>query len=136
MLSRLILTATAAFLCALGLALDFLPQETAAFLQLPTLPAITVLIQSLAALYLALGYFNWLSRKHPVGGIYSRPLALTNMLAFGITAIPLDRALIHASLPSNQPLLVDAAATLFTFFALAYIYLIFFHNPIPANPEP
>ena len=135
MFSKVLLNATAAFLCLLGLVLDFLPQETGALLQLPSAPAVAVLIQAIAAAYLAAGYLNWLSRKNLIGGIYSRPLGLANMLLFGVTAIPLDRAVMRGLLPTALPLAVDGLAALFTVFAVAYVYAIFFHDPVPAASQ-
>lgn len=133
MFSKLLLTATAVFLCLLGLALDFLPQEAAALLKLPALAAILVLFQVVAAFCLGLGYLNWLSRHNLIGGIYSRPLGLANVLAFGVAAIPLDRALLRGSLASTQPAILLAVACLFTAFALAYLYALFLHDPLPST---
>jgi hypothetical protein len=62
-----------------------------------------------------------------MGGIYSRPLALQNFLFFGVGAIPLDRAAFRAA-----PLLsIQLAACVFTVFAVAFGWLMFFHDPIP-----
>ena len=131
MLSRLILTCTAALLFALGLLLDFLPQETAASLNLPAAPGVIVLLQVLAGALLGLGYLNWLSRSNPMGGIYSRPLALCNLLFFAVSAITLLRATARNSMPPA----IGVAAAVATVFALAFIWLMFFHDPT-SNPRP
>ena len=125
MLSKLVLTCTALLLFTLGLALDFLPQETAAALSLPAAPGIIVLLQVLAAAFLGLGYLNWLSKANPMGGIYSRPLALCNLLFFAVSAITLIRATIHNSMSSA----ISAAAAVAAIFALAFAWLMFFHDP-------
>ena len=125
MLSKLVLTCTALLLFTLGLALDFLPQETAAALSLPAAPGVILLLQVLAAALLGLGYLNWLSRANPMGGIYSRPLALCNLLFFAVSAIPLIRTTIHNSMPPA----ISAAAAIAATFALAFAWLMFFHDP-------
>ena len=66
-----------------------------------------------------------------MGGIYSRPLALQNLLLFGVGAIALDRAALRgASLPA-----VQLAACVFTVFAVAFGWLMFFHDPIPESQQ-
>ena len=125
MLSKLILTCAALLLFVLGLALDFLPQETAGILGLPAAPGAILLLQVLAAALLGLGYLNWLSRANPMGGIYSRPLALCNLLFFAVSAIPMIRATIH----NSMPLAISAAAAIAAIFALAFAWLMFFHDP-------
>jgi hypothetical protein len=126
MKSKIVLTSSAAFLFIVGLALDFLPQEAAAAAGLGVAPMVVLILQVLAAALLGMGFLNWLSRGNPMGGIYSRPLALQNFLFFGIAAIPLDRAAFHASaIPAIQ-----LAACVFTVFAAAFAWLMFFHDPI------
>ena len=66
-----------------------------------------------------------------MGGIYSRPLALQNLLLFGVGAIALDRAALHAA----PMLAVQLAAGVFTGFALAFGWLMFFHDPIPESQK-
>ena len=127
MKSKIVLTTSALFLGILGVVLDFLPQETAAALGLGMEPMAVLLLQVLAAALLGMGFMNWLSRGNPMGGIYSRPLALQNFLFFGVGAIPLDRAVLHL----EPKLAVQLAACIFTVFAVAFGWLMFFHDPIP-----
>jgi uncharacterized membrane protein len=134
MLSRIILTAAAIVLLATGLALDFLPQETAAALGLPPAAAVTLILQTLAAALLGLGFLNWFSRANPMGGIYSRPLALCDLLLFGVTAVTLVRVVARKAL-QPMPLILTIAAAVTTVFAAAFIWLMFFHDPIK-TPAP
>lgn len=126
MISKVIVTAAALFLLALGIGLDFLPQEAAARIGLGTTPMAALPLQVLAAAFLGMGFLNWFSKANPMGGIYSRPLALQNFLCFGVGAVPLDRAALHGGVPPA----LGAAAVVFTLFALAFAYLLFFHDPI------
>lgn len=125
MQSKIVITTSAAFLLLMGLAMNFLPQELAGALGLGSAPVVVVLIQVLSAALLGMGYMNWLSKGNPMGGIYSRPLALQNLLLFGVGAISLDRAAVRGALPEIQ-----LAAALFTGFALAFAWLMFFHDPV------
>ena len=126
MKSKIVITANAVFLLGLGVGLDFLPQEVAAALGLGNTPAAALLLQVLAAAFLGMGFLNWLSKGNPMGGIYSRPLALQNFLMFGVAGISLDRAALHGAAPRD----VQVAAIVFTLFALASGWLMFFHDPI------
>jgi hypothetical protein len=116
---------SAVLLLSTGLALNFLPQEIAATLGLGIAPTTVLLLQVLSAAFLGMGYLNWLSRGNPMGGIYSRPLALQNLLFFGVGAISLDRAAFHAP----HILAIQIAACVFTALAVAFSWLMFFHDP-------
>jgi hypothetical protein len=131
MKSKIILTASAVFLFAAGLILDFLPQEIAATLNLGSSAAITVLMQVLAAAFLGMGFMNWLSKSNPMGGIYSRPLALQNFLFFGVAAIALDKVALHGGTQRS----LQSAAIAFTIFALTFGWLLFFHDPIGKSKQ-
>jgi hypothetical protein len=126
MISKIALTASAIFLFGAGLALNFFPQETAAPLGLGYALGGVLLLQVLSAALLGMGFLNWLSKGNPMGGIYSRPLALQNFLFFGVSAVALDRAALHGTpLPAIQ-----LTACVFTLFAVAFGWLMFFHDPI------
>ena len=115
----------------MGLALNFLPQEVAAALGLGNAPMAVLVLQVLSAALLGMGFLNWLSKGNPMGGIYSRPLALQNFLFFGVSAISLDRAALRAApLPAIQ-----LAACVVTVFAVAFGWLMFFHDPIPKEQK-
>ena len=128
MISRIIITASAVFLIVLGIGLDFLPQEVAASLGLGNAPVAAVVLQVMAAAFFGMGFMNWLSKGNPMGGIYSRPLALQNFLSFGVGAVTLGRAVLHGAVPQG----IQAAAIAFTTFALAFGWLLFFHDPVAA----
>jgi hypothetical protein len=135
-ISKIVVTASAVFLVGTGLALNFLPQEVAAALGLGAAPMVVLILQVLAAALLGMGFLNWLSKGNPMGGIYSRPLALENLLLYGVAAISLDRAALHAATPR----LIELAAVVFTAFAIAFGWLMFLHDPTrksqnkPAKP--
>ncbi len=126
LISKIILTATALLLAAVGLALDFLPQEAAALLGLAAAPALTVILQCLAAALLGLGYLDWLSRANLMGGIYSRPLALANLLFFAVSSI----TLVRFTAQHTTPTALRVACIVASAFAVLFAWLMFFHDPI------
>lgn len=126
MKSKIVLTASAVFLIGAGIGLDFLPQEIGAALGLGSTSAAVLPLQLLAAAYLGAGFMNWWSKHNRIGGIYSRPLALQNLLLFGVAAIALDRAALHG--PATR--WIQFAAIVFTLFALAFCWLMFFNDPV------
>ena len=127
-MSRIILTAYAVILMALGIGLDFLPQEAAAGIGLGGAPVTALLLQVLAAACMGMGFMNWLSKANPMGGIYSRPLALQNFLFSVVAAAALDRAILRGPVPSG----IRVAGLVLTVSALAFGWLMFFHDPVGA----
>jgi len=131
MKSKVVLTASAILLFTLGIVLDFMPQEVGAAFGMGVAPMTSVALQVLAAAFLGMGFLNWLSKGNPMGGIYSRPLALQNFLLFGVAGIALDRAALHGTIPRG----ILCAAFVFTAFAIAFAWLLFVHDPL-ANAQP
>ena len=123
MISKTILTLTALLLILLGVSLNFLPQETTVLLGLPSAPALSAILQCLAAALIGFGFLNWFSRANPMGGIYSRPLAMANLLLFAISALSLLRVASHVGPP------IRVSAAIASVFALLFAWLIFFHDP-------
>jgi hypothetical protein len=134
MKSKIVMMASAGLLVGGGLLLNFLPQEAAAALGMGSVPVAALPLQVLSGALLGMGFLNWLSRDKPMGGIYSRPLALQNFVLFGVGAIALDRAALRGSMPP----LVQLTAVAFTVFAGAFGWLMFFHDPVAdaqKNPQ-
>ena len=91
MTSRWMMSASAAFLAALGLAATFLPQEIVAGGGEPggANGYLVLLVQIAGGLYLGFAMLNWSVRDMVIGGIYNRPIALGNLLHFLIVALAL-----------------------------------------------
>ena len=81
------MSASAAFMCALGLTSSFLPQELLRSLGTSVDTWSVLIVQVLGALYLGFALLNWGARGVLIGGIYSRPLAFGNFMHFAIVAI-------------------------------------------------
>ena len=81
-LTRALMTASALFVAALGLAGSFLPQEFLHAAGAAPTPALTLLVQVTSALYLGFGMLNWMVRDSRIGGIFNRPVVVANLVHF------------------------------------------------------
>jgi hypothetical protein len=96
--TKVLMTLSALFMAALGLAFTFMPQEIAARYGAAANAATVLLIQIAGALYVAFAILNWTVRNGPIGGIYNRPVAMANVLHFAVVALTLLKAtLLHSA---------------------------------------
>jgi hypothetical protein len=121
--TRLVMTASASALGALGIAATFLPQEIAAYLGASK--TIPLLIQILGALYLGFAMLNWTAKEGLIGGIYNRPIAIGNLVHFLVAALALGKgAFANPAIPMILPFAIGYAI-----FAIAFAW-IFFTSPV------
>lgn len=76
--------------------------------------------QLLAAAWLAIATLNWLQRSTILGGIYGRPVVMTNTTVHFITALALVRPVARGATPAVLWLLLMPA----TFLAAVYAWLL------------
>ncbi len=76
----LIMLLSSLLLGLVGISLVFAPQEIATVLQFSIHPPF--LSQLLGGLYFSLGVLNWMTKNSIVGGIYNRPIVITNLTQF------------------------------------------------------
>ena len=123
--TRLLLASSAAFMGILGLVASFAPQEVLVRLGVPPVAVLVVLVQVTGALYLGFAMVNWMSKGIRMGGIYSRPLAMGNLLHFAVVAATLWKAI---SVLTNPEMI--AIAMLYAVFA-AWFAATLFTSPVP-----
>ena len=121
MISTLITRASAALLALGGLVLLFasdavLPRLVAGF---P--PAGVWLGQLLGAAWLGVAALNWASQPALLGGIYGRPVVLTNAALYFIAAMVLLKFVIRRDAPTILWLVTVPIAV----FAAVYVWLLF-----------
>lgn len=75
--------------------------------------------QLLAAAWLGIAALNWLNRRARLGGIYGRPIVLTNISVYFISGMALLRVSAHAETA------VVFAAMVSLLFAVAYGWMLF-----------
>lgn len=124
--TRVLMSASAAFMAVLGIGITFLPHEVLDHVGVVANQAIVLLMQMLGALYLGFAALNWMSRGNHIGGIYSRPLAIANLFAFLVAAV----ALLKAAVSPNATIQVIAFAIIYAVFAIWFGLVAFTH---PAN---
>jgi hypothetical protein len=104
-----------------GLALLFAPDAILPRL-IPSFPAAGAWLgQVVAAAWLAIASLNWLSRSMLLGGIYSRPVVMTNAALYFITAI----ALLKIVTSRDSPATLWVTTVLTVLLAGAYGWLLF-----------
>jgi hypothetical protein len=118
--------ASAIVLCILGAAATFVPDTILRALGAPASPALVVVVQLLGAADLGLAMLDWTAQHNLIGGIYSRPVAIGNLLNFAAGGLALVKALPR----------VDGAPAWAWAIAAAYILLaawfgaVMFRHPI------
>ena len=122
--TRILMMASAFFLGALGISFTFLPEEILQYLHIAENQLLALLLQVLGALYLGFAMLNWMTKNSIIGGIYGRPLIVSNFLHFGVSAI----ALLKVVFKSEHVSLVWTWTILYTILAVAFAY-VWFANP-------
>ncbi len=85
--TKILMTAAAVFLGIIGIGLTFLPQEIGEFLSTATNPISILILQILGAAYLGFAMINWMTRNNLIGGIYSKPLMIGNLVHFLVSSL-------------------------------------------------
>jgi hypothetical protein len=88
-------------------------------------------VQLFAAALLALAMFNWMTRGFAMGGIYGRPVVMTNFTFYFVAALTSLRPLLAGGRPGV--ILVVAVCGI---FAVAYGLLLFAPGPASAAKSP
>lgn len=127
--TKIVMTSSALFLAIIGIIFSFLPHEIAEYLNVePTI--ITVLLLNLmSALYLGFGILNWMAKGTLIGGIYNRPIAIGNLMHFGVGAIALVK--IAFRIEGHSEIIISLTAV-YVIFALLFAY-VFTTNPTKAE---
>ena len=127
--TKILMTSSALFMAIIGIVLSFLPHEIAAYFNVePNL--ITILfLNILSALYLGFGIINWMAKETLIGGIYNRPIAIGNLMHFGVGAIALVKITSKFEVFSE---IIISITGLYVIFALLFGY-VFRTNPTKAK---
>ena len=125
MKTKLLMTSSALFCGIIGILLLFLPNEILEYLNVePTI--ITILfLKILSALYLGFGILNWMAKGTLIGGIYNRPIAIGNLMHFGVGAIALVKVISNIQTHSE---IIIFLTVFYVIFALLFAY-VFKTNP-------
>jgi hypothetical protein len=81
-------------------------------------------MQILGALYFAFGMLNWMTKASLIGGIYNRPLAVSNFTHFFIAGLALVKGLISNL---NSPYFIWIGAIIYLVFCVCFGVILFRH---------
>ncbi len=121
--TRILLSSSALFLLALGLIATFAPETLTG----PTAAGSmsTLAVEVAGALYLGFAILNWMAKDNAIGGIYSRPVAMGNLLhCFAVTMTLLR--LIKAG--DHQPAFL-VVSVVYVAFTVGFGFLVFGKSP-------
>ena len=128
--TRLLMSASALTLGLLGIVGSFAPDEVLRRMDAPASPSLMLLVQVLGALYLGFAILNWMARDNLIGGIYSRPVALANLLHFLSAGLAMIKLLADAPMLQGLWLLT----VVYVSFAACFAVVLFRH-PIRSQPQ-
>lgn len=120
------MTASSVFLIISGLGFTFLPEEIAQFLNVDTNQIAILLLQILGALYLGFGMLDWMTKNNLIGGIYSRPLVIGNLVHFLVSSFALIRIVGNHS--GNEFVILLVITIIYSLFTLGFGF-VFNKNP-------
>ena len=120
------MTSSALFLAITGILLSFLPNEIADYLNIEPNIITILFLKIMSAFYLGFGILNWMGRGTLIGGIYNKPIAIGNLMHFGVGAIALVKVVSHIQEHSE---IFISLAIMYVLFAILFAY-IFRTNPI------
>lgn len=115
------MTSSALFLAIIGILLSFLPNETVAHLNVEPNIITILFLKIMSALYLGFGILNWMAKGTLIGGIYNRPIAIGNLMHFGVGAIALFKIASNNQAHSEIIISLTAVYVIFTIL-FAYVF--------------
>ncbi len=123
--TKIVITLSALFLAIIGILLSFLPNEIMDYLNVEPNSITVLFMKILSALYLGFGILNWMAKGTLIGGIYNRPIAIGNLMHFGVGAIALVKVV--TNIKEHSGIIISLAAV-YVIFAILFAY-VFRTNP-------
>jgi hypothetical protein len=88
-------------------------------------PILLLLLQILGSLYLGFGIMNWMAKGSIIGGIYNKPIAIGNLMHFGVGAITLLKVVFGMQ---DHLTVIISLTIVYSILALSFTY-VFMNNP-------
>ena len=129
---RIILSFAALVLFAAGAITLFAPQELARALEPTANGAVVTAIQASGSGLLGFALLDWMSTGNRIGGIFSRPLAMGNLLLFATAALSVLKSAGAGSLPPPS----IGLGALLAIVAASFVWLAFVHDPLGHRDVP
>ncbi len=125
MRTKIVMTSSAIFLATIGIFLSFFPNEIVDYLDIESNSITVLFLKIMSALYLGFGMLNWMAKGTLIGGIYNKPIAIGNLMHFGVGAIALIKVV---SNNQTQPEIIISLTIVYVVFAILFAY-VFLVNP-------
>jgi hypothetical protein len=123
--TKLLMTINSIIMGLAGILLTFMPDEIIKYVTITSGTKLDVLmLQLLGALYFGFAMINWTAKANLIGGIYSRPVAIGNLIHFTVGALALLKGY-----SSGYPLIIQVATIIYTVFAILFA-IVFFRHPV------
>ena len=123
--TKIIMISSTLFLGILGAILTFLPNEIISSIGIRPSQITTLFLQLMGAMYLGFAMLNWMAKGTLIGGIYNRPIAIGNLMHFGVGAIALIKVIFK--ILSHKEIVI-ALTVVYVVFAILFAY-VFRTNP-------
>lgn len=123
--TKILMTTSALFLAFIGILLSFLPNEIVEYLNVEPNIITILFLKIMSALYMGFGILNWMAKGTLIGGIYNRPIAIGNLMHFGVGAIALVK--IASKIQAHSEIIISLTAV-YVIFAILFVY-VFRINP-------
>jgi hypothetical protein len=118
--TKLLMTASAIVLFAVGIILIFIPEEILTYFNLEITISLRLFIQILGSLYFGFGMLNWMSKTSIIGGIYNKPVVAANLAHFMIAALVLIKGILSNT---GLSVLILIITLIYTVFAISFMIL-------------
>lgn len=125
MYTKILMTSSSIFLAIIGILLSFLPNEIVDYLNVQPNIITLLFLKILSALYLGFGILNWMAKGTLIGGIYNRPIAIGNLMHFGVGAIALVK--IISNIQTHSEIIISLTVA-YMIFAILFVF-VFKTNP-------
>ncbi|MBB6612091.1 hypothetical protein H7F15_13660 [Pontibacter sp. Tf4] len=121
--TRLLMAASAFWLGASGLLFSFLPEEILVYAGEQPAGTSAMMLQLLGAVYMGFAMLNWMAKGNLIGGVYSRPVAMGNLVHFVVAGL----ALLKAAFATPDAPAYWVAGGIFIVFAVLFWKVAFTH---------
>lgn len=122
--TKIVMTAGAFFMGIIGVMMSFLPNEIANYLSIEPNSITILFFMLLSSLYLGFGMLNWMAKGTLIGGVYNRPIAIGNLMHFGVGAIALVKVV--TTIQSHSKIVISLTVV-YVIFAILFAYIFIKH---------
>lgn len=123
--TKILMIISAIILGIMGLGLTFLPSEISEAIGIEPNQGSLLTLQILGSTYLGFAMLNWMTRNNLIGGIYSRPLVIGNLVHSLVSSFALIKIVFHVE---NQIGIIITLTIIYTVLTLCFGF-VFMENP-------